>query len=721
MNKRIALLPYILLLMIAVPLTSFGQKGKHKLANTYFLQYDMKKAAEIYEDIIAKDSTDAIALRRAAECRMNVEDAVSAEAHLAKLVLLEDMQSTDYLTYAEALKQNGKYTEAVEAYKRYTELRPDDPRVYYYFEQDDWLHRILRDSSRYELFNSQVNSSFSDFGVTFVGEQVYFSSSRGEGKGSRNIYAWNDQSYLNFYEADVAEDSTLGAPRVMSNKANSRYHEGTMAWDSTANRIYITRNFWNKGKRKRSKVGRLNLAIFSTDLADADFKKLEPFVHNSSEYSVGHPTISKDGQTMYFVSNMPGGMGGTDIYKCKLEGDQWGKPENLAGVNTGGNEMFPFLQDSSLYFSSDGHPGLGGLDLFFVDLGKPEMQVINLGYPLSTKYDDFNVCLFNNGERGFFSSNRPMGMGDDDIWEFQIKPVNSVIISGKVLDLISQLPIEGAEITVKDESGLPISVAESDKNGRFSFETDRMDSYSVSAIKDGYAPKEIAVQDLEFTRFIDDADIALQPTDFGVEGTVLYAENEMPAEGAKLTLIDQSGNIVAETTTGPDGAYYFPLEPQNNYTLECVMFGYPDQEIKLDTRDKPAEIFKSDFRLFKMEEGVTVRLDNIYYDYDKYDIRSDAAIELNKLVSIMNDNQTMKIELGSHTDSRGSKPYNQELSRKRAEAVVKYLSDKGINTSRLKSKGYGESKLMNKCRDGVECTEEEHQLNRRTEFTILKI
>jgi peptidoglycan-associated lipoprotein len=290
-----------------------------------------------------------------------------------------------------------------------------------------------------------------------------------------------------------------------------------------------------------------------------------------------------------------------------------------------------------------------------------------------------------------------------------------------VLDKLSSLPIENAKISIKDLSGNLIEMVSTDAKGKYSFESEIMDKYDVTAVKEGYLQNSISIEGNQVSRYLDDSDILLSPSDYGVGGRVLYAENDLPAEGAILKLFDENGVLVAEAVTGPDGKYSFGLESDHIYTLECIKFGYPDQEIELDTKTADATMFKSDFRLFKMEEGTVVRLDNIYYDYDKWEIRSDAAIELNKLVTIMEDNPSMTIELGSHTDSRGSPAYNSALSQKRAQAVVDYLTDKGVAKNRIKSKGYGESKILNKCVEGAECSEDDHQLNRRTEFKILKI
>jgi outer membrane protein OmpA-like peptidoglycan-associated protein/tetratricopeptide (TPR) repeat protein len=721
MNRKVLYQFVLVLLVSAVGLGAVAQKGKHRLADRYISEFNFKDAAAIYEDILEKNAEDVVALRKGAMCLENIGRNQKAENYLAALSKLDDKDYTDLFSYAAILKKNKKYEEALNVYRACAELKPDDKQVQAYLEEKNWTNKILRDSSRYMISAAKINSAASDFAPGFVDNMVIFSSARGEGKGKRNIYAWNDQSYLNLYYSTINIDSNLVEAKVIENKANSRFHEGTAAFDAVSREVYITRNNFNKGKKKKSKKGALNLGIYYGKYENAEIGKLQDFEYNDPEFSVGHPTVSPTGNELYFVSDMPGGKGGTDIYRSIKEDAGWGKPENLLLINTPGDEKFPFCApDSMLYFSSDGYPGLGGLDLFFVDLGDPGVLVRNMGYPVNTAYDDFGLCIFENGRIGYFSSNRPGGMGDDDIYEYRVSPPSELFVNGTVRDKETMAPIPLATISVVTAEGIQ-PVATSNSEGYYEFSVDFSNELTIKAEKESYFPEQQTVAANPASSYLDNVDFTLEKFDYSVQGRVLYAENDLPAEGAKLTLFDSEGKVVDSHMTEPDGKYFFGLKGNSVYTLECTKFSYPDQEIELDTRDRVAKEIYSDFRLFKLETGTVVRMDNIYYDYNSAEIRPDAARELDKLVNIMEDNPTMTIELGSHTDSRGGAPYNKNLSKKRAKSAIDYMASKGIANNRLKSKGYGETKLLNKCKDGVECSEEEHQLNRRTEFKILDI
>ncbi|MCB0760855.1 MAG: carboxypeptidase regulatory-like domain-containing protein [Flavobacteriales bacterium] len=724
MNQPILSRTVIVLVVFAL---AFGgcqnPKGKIKLADKYFSEFEFLKSAEIFEDVLKKDPQNVYALRQASEARTLLGDYDMAAEHLKVLSQQSEAKPEDLIKYAEVLKMNQRYEEAINVYAEYVVNNPTDEVVKNYVSDSQWLEKIMRDSSSYSLVNSPINTSGSDFGLTFVDDGFLFSSSRAEGKGKRKIYAWNDQSYLNLYHAEVGVDSALANPRVLKNKANTRFHEGTATYDSTNHRLYFTRNYFSKGKQKKSSEGNLNLAIFEADFAGGEVGTQREFSFNNPEYSVGHPTLSSDGNTMYFVSDNPRGVGGSDLYVVHRESTGWSKPELLSSqINTTGNEMFPFLMnDSILYFSSDRLPGLGGLDVFEANLAANPVEVRNLGYPINTPYDDFGLIMYNHQMSGYFSSNRPGGQGDDDIYRFSISRPSTVIISGRVVDVESLEPLPNAIVYVTNEDGSMLEVARTDENGNYSFETDHQRVVPVRAEKEGYMPTRLGIVTNEYSKYVDNVEVALMQYDHMVEGVVRDAENGNPVEDATLTLIDESERIQDKTITGEDGKYQFGLQDDQTYTVELTKFGYPDQEIVVDTRELEDSTITSDFRLFELKEGAVVRLDNIYYDYNKSDIRADAGRELDKLVKIMKDNPTMKIELSSHTDSRGDGWYNQKLSQARAKAAKDYLVAHGIASSRVVGKGYGEKKIMNKCKEGVECSEEEHQLNRRTEFKILDV
>ncbi|NQX92665.1 MAG: OmpA family protein, partial [Flavobacteriales bacterium] len=315
------------------------------------------------------------------------------------------------------------------------------------------------------------------------------------------------------------------------------------------------------------------------------------------------------------------------------------------------------------------------------------------------------------------------GVGDDDIYEYVVRKAAVIRVAGLVVDADTKEPIANSTILLKDENNEKVLqvVANADEEGNYYFDVDYDKTYTIIGVKNGYFQKEIQLIANDRSGFIDASDIELTKYAYASEGKVLIAETNEPAEGAMVSLYDLQGNLVAQTVTLANGEYFFGLQPESEYNLVANKPPYPEQEIALDTRGRPATVIYSDFRLFMIEKGAVVRLDNIYYDYNKATLRPEAKRELDRLVKILKDNPTMTIELSSHTDARGSASYNMSLSRKRAKSAVDYLVSQGISKNRLVPKGYGESRLINRCTDNSKCTDEEHAKNRRTEFVILSI
>ena len=707
---------------MVVSLGAQAQRGKHRLADEYYQTFKFDKAAEIYEDIIEKNPEDILALRRAGESRMRIDEFDVAETHFRSLTLLKDSDPQDLLSLAYVLKVNKKYDEAVVAYELYLMNNPDEYLEKY--TEDDWATRIIRDSARFEVGTTDINSPQSDFAPAFTEEGIIFASSRKQGKGKRNIYNWNDQSYLNMYTASIAEDSSLVGAKVIKDKSNSRYHDGTVTYDPQQKIMYFTRNNYLKGKKKSDEDGRLNLGIFFSSYTDGKVGKLQPFPFNDPSYSLGHPVISPDGKYMYFVSDMPGGRGGTDIWVSERNLDFWGEPKNLGSkVNTPGNEMFPYVNSEGLFcFSSDWHPGLGGLDLFYTELDSSDTPVRNFGYPINSSYDDFGMLAFKGGRKGYFSSNRPGGSGDDDIYSFIIHPPTKVKVSGQVLDLVTGNPIPNATILLKDEYNDEVLevVANTNHDGQYSFDVDFNTEYVIMGVKNGYFQEEKTINSNDKTGFLDRVNLEMSAYDYAAEGKIIYAKTGKPISDAIVYLKSADGKVLKEMTAR-DGNYFFELEKEKDYVIEATAVGFDSQEITLSTKGRKATIITSDLSLFSLEEGTVVRLDNIYYDYNKATIRPDAKRELDRLYVLLTENPTLEIELSSHTDSRGTDSYNKRLSQRRAQAATKYLISRGIDAKRIMASGYGESKLLNDCGNDVECSEKEHQKNRRTEFKILKI
>lgn len=716
-----------LLLVLIWTLSSnvvFAQKGKHKLADRYYSEQNYKDAGKIYDDILSKLPDNAVALRRSGFCHDRMGSLELAEDRFKNLSKLAACTSDDLLLYADILKKLKKYNQAVRVYKRYSELNPDENWVKPYFEDGNWTHKILRDSSRFDVLISKVNSEYSDFSPTFILDEVVFSSARPEGKSKKNSA---EDFYLNLFQSTVLRDGSLKNAVIMENAANSKYHEGTSCYDAIDKKIYFTRNNFNGRKKAKAEDGNLNLAIYFGSYDQfTGMGEIREFKYNNPEYSVGHATISKDGKTLVFISDMPGGYGGTDLYMCKKTGLDWESPINLGPeINTPGDEMFPYIySDHELYFSSDGHPGLGGLDNFIARWKNLSfIKVNNLGYPLNSAYDDFGFILFRDGKKGYISSDRPGGVGSDDIYEINIKPSAFITVTGKVLDIDTRLVIPNATILLKDSSNNEVMevMANSGPDGRYEFEIAYNSSYNIIGVKNGYFQGSITLSTNSFSGYIDDADIELMNYDYAVEGRVLDISTNEPMPNAMVTLYRSDGEVLNSMRADRDGKYFFGLDMNSTYTLIAEKPGYSQQEIPVDTRGRQSTVIYTDFRLFKLERGTVIPLDNILWDYNSSAVNAGSKAELDKVLQYMQDYPTMMIELGSHTDSRGKNPYNKALSERRAASAVKYIVSKGVPKNRIVSKGYGEENLKNRCADGVDCSEDEHQVNRRTEFKILDI
>jgi outer membrane protein OmpA-like peptidoglycan-associated protein/tetratricopeptide (TPR) repeat protein len=704
---------------------SQAQKSKYKLADKYFRTFDYVTASEIYRDILTGKGheSDTVALRRLAECEWKMGNLTSAESIMEKAVAITKNSPSDLLAIAELKRRQGKYEEAVQYYSQYRLVRPDNLIASQYAEQPSFAQEIKKDSTIYSIIPLQVNTAASDFAPSFYSSgKLIFASSNGVGKGGKKEYLWNNQPYLNIFQSSIKLDSTLSDPVLMDEVLNSRYHEGTVSYDYRSNTMYFSRNNFLKGSVHKSKSGQLNLGIYTSKDKEGIWGSMEAFEHNNKEYSVAHPSISLDGSKMYFVSDKPGGMGGTDIYVSKRKGDSWEEPVNVgASVNTSGNEMFPYIVgDSTLYFSSEGLVGLGGMDVFYVNLNDSTAVARNMGYPLNTRYDDFGLICFPSQMAGYFCSNRPGGKGDDDIYLFKLHPPDSITIHGIVVDADTNLPIPNAKVWTQNLDGQDVQVS-TDNEGRFTLTTQWREVLELNSSKKDYTDGWQVVKPSRRSSTMDGVEIKMKKYDFVAKGKVLFAENNLPAKGAIVKAIDENGIEAARVTVGADGTYFLPLAQGQKYTIEAAMEGYITLTTDVDTSDPNKKVSDYDFKLFKPEKGTIVRLDNIYYDYNKAAIRPDAALELNKLVRILKDFPTMKIELGSHSDSRGGDSYNLSLSEKRAKSAVEYLISQGIDAGRMVPKGYGETKLLNKCDDGTTCTDEEHSYNRRTEFKILDI
>lgn len=498
---------------------------------------------------------------------------------------------------------------------------------------------------RYTIKNLSVNNYYSNFGTTFYGEeQVVYASPRKKSYIVKNVWKGNNQPFLDLYVGDIDLDGQLINVKKFSEKLNTRYHEADVAFTKDKKIVYFSRNNYLEGKLTRDSTGMGLIQLYRAKINNAgEWVEEEPMPFNNDHYQTGHPTISADGKTLYFISDMPGGFGKTDIYKAAINADSSiGMPINLGPIiNTAEREMFVSISgNDELYFSSDGRKeGYGGLDLYVSKITNNVLtQPENLGKPINSDKDDFSFILNYESRSGYFSSNRAGGKGDDDIYTFvQDIPLEfecNQLVKGTVVEKKSGNLLPNSEVILQDKSGKEIGKIVTGEKAEFSFEIPCNQSYKLIGSKENYST--------DLAEF------------FSTEGKELIIP---------LQLVSQE---------------------------------------------------------FTLERGkCLVKINPIYFNFDKSDIRPDAALELDKVVAVMKKYPELIIEGGSHTDSRGTFSYNEALSTRRAISTVDYIISKGINPDRISAKGYGEIQLVNNCADGVNCTEKEHQFNRRTEFVIV--
>lgn len=643
----------MLIFIFLIPDQASSQKLTTKLADKSFAEFAYIDAIELYEYAYSRDTADNYVVKQLAEANRNVGNTEEVERWLKKLIDRHAEQPEDIFNYSQALKSNGKYLIAEQWLKEYSDLRPDDGRVNIQVSLLEYIQFLMRDSTSYEIRNVSVNTPGSEMGPAFYKDQFIFSSTS-IGTKSGATYKWNELPYLNLYSAKINSASgDISAPQPFAPKLKTTYHDGPVSFDQKNDLIYFTRNSFVKGKTSKSSEGIVNLKLFLGKLENEDWKLTGGFRYNSDEYSVGHPSIDKNGTILYFASDMPGGYGKSDIYFSVLSNGQWSKPFNLGPkVNTEGNEFFPFISnDGVLYFASNGHGGLGGLDIYF---SVPEQGVFNsienMGYPVNSSKDDFGMALDSTGMKGYLSSNRLGGKGNDDLYFLKIMRV-PVIIRGVVKDRDTKDILPDATVTVIDENGKTILTSTTRTDGQFEFEVNKGQHYIVNVVKEFYIESEK-----------DFATMNLRPND------------EVFSEIFLEQKIDELDNSPAPIN----------MEEEDGKALQVIEIEY------------------------------------INYELDKSDISGGAAASLDKLIALLKEFPDLEIRIESHTDARGSDDYNLLLSKKRAKAAFDYAISKGIDPSRMLYQGYGETKLLNNCGNGVQCSEEQHEVNRRSIVKVVR-
>ena len=627
------------LLIIAISFQFFGMYGQSKIvAERYFNEFAYVKSAEMYNSIVKKGDSSQVTLQYLADSYYNNSKIDQAKVWYDILFDKYEAQieSNYYYKYALILNALGEGAAAKMMFNKYASLVNDNVRAKY------TLQGLIEDEKKTtysKITNLDINTSYSDFNGFVKDSLLYvFSTQPFSGKGKK-IYKWNRQPFLNIYQGIIGSTMQTDSLKILTGVVNTKYHEATLVVTKNGKTMFFTRDNYKGRRLKKSKDKTTNLKLYRADLVDGIWKNEKELPFNSDEYSVGHPTLSLDEKELYFVSDMPGAVGGTDLFKVTLNVDknQYGVPINLGTeINTEGMEMFPFIsEDNTLYFSSNGRFGFGLLDIYKTDLNTSEsVNVYNLGESINSNMDDFAFTLKDENS-GYFSSNRITGKGDDDIYSF-----------------VSSTP-------------------------------------------------------------------CLQT----IEGVVTNKNTKIPLPKSTVQLIDKNGKVLKEVISDINGAYTFKNQLcDHQYKITGAKLDYESDQKIVVTDLESGKVNQADLVLNPLIVGNEIIINPIFFDFNKYIVREDAKYELEKIVTVMDTHPDMVIKIESHTDSRGAKTYNRELSDKRAKFTAFYLMSRGIAKERIQSAiGYGEDQLLNNCDDANlnTCSEAEHQRNRRSKFIIV--
>ncbi len=734
-----------------------------------------------------------------ADAYFKVKDYANAERYLREIIGSQSSNGPLILRYAQVLAANGKYKEAQQYYQNYaqTATGPAAAPAQGFVKLYNNVDVISKNAPCYQVKYLAINTTASDFSPAYYKEGLVFVSNRQVGTAVRRVFAWNGSPFLDLYHLDnltaVGDGQTAslgsGSTSVKSTSSsvafagrdqytaespndsktigvfgggnvgkgpsygdkgsvpvdqlgglNSKYHEGPAAFFKDGSKVIFTRNNFLNGKYRKSSDGINKLKLYLGESSKSgSFGKITELPFNSDEYSTGHPTLSADETFLIFASDMPGGFGGTDLYLSTYDGLNWSAPLNLGPeVNTEGNEMFPFLDEvGNLYFSSNGHPGLGDLDVFVVKMKGQQVggTVTNLGAPINSAKDDFGFITDGERKKGYFSSNRKRGGDDDDIYSFDrtCEIVDGCTFLLAVFDANTKNPLPNAQISYTDAKGNRVS-AVTGPDGTLTLDNLAKDvvitfNATLAGYQNAKAEINTAGCDIEVTRIEipmspdKPADIAgngpagkLNTKTCPISGQILAQTGGKGIANVTVSVKNLCDGSVSTVVTDANGFYRFDAVEGCAYELEAKVANMAARNIsiaKVSCANPPQE---TNIPMFSPGDILTI--DNLYFDYGKYVLKKAGIAELDKLLKIMRDYPDMEVELSAHTDSRSSTEFNQTLSDNRALVSAEYLFKRGISRNRVTFQGYGESKPVNGCTDGVSCSEADHAKNRRTEIYI---
>lgn len=709
----------IILLLCMVSISAFAQKSQ---ADKKFKLYQYSEAIPLYEQYLNKSPGDYEATKNLALSFKLINNINGSIAVYRSLVNMREAVPEDSYDLIQLLRISGNLTEAKQYALQYQEKNRGE-KAENLLKSIDMYAELMAENDLYTITNKTAQYSKSVFS-TVPYQNGFIVTAESEGNKSD----WTGKGFTKLYLTDVNFTQLIPfAKEVMTN-----YNDGPATLSEDGKTMYYTTI--NKKSLQEQDVNTRKLQISSALLEDGKWNQADLFKFNNSNYNVAHPALRNDGNLLVFASDKPGGKGGMDLYYCTKQTDNsWSEPINIHALNTSENEIFPsFDKSSNLYFSSNGLPGLGGLDVFSSKNEDVHFAVpVNLKAPVNSSFDDFSLTTLGQPESGYVSTNRFGAPETDGIAWFAKKVVvvqppevvTSNMIKIRVLDKYTSIPLPYVSVALKDEKGNVVYQGMTGPDGIILAEELPADNYRIQGILNDVTTTIATIKKEEFVNPLIERTITHNDPRFTLSGMVTNSRNNQPVGGVTVTCENKDLNKSNTRITGPDGKFFFQLEQASDFKVTGEQQGWLSSEAAYETTkglDRSKDLYVVlQLSMQQPTADEVIRLDKIYYDYDKCDIKPRAAEELNRLVKLMNDFPDMVIELSSHTDSRGSDEYNLKLSQCRADAAVDYILAKDISKTRIVARGYGETKLVNECSNGVNCSEAKHQANRRTEFKII--
>lgn len=708
----------VLILLCLCTVSLYAQKSQ---ADTKFKLYEYSEAIPLYQQYLEKNPDDYDASRNLALAFRYTNNVTDAIAAYKSLLNLSQAVPEDWYDLVQLMRISGDLKEA-RLYAIQYQQKNNGEKALNLLKSIDMYDELMSGQNDYVITNKTGQYQQSVFSANYFQGGLMVTAENLDGRKNE----WTGRGYTKLFLTDPDCSKLVPfAPELMSD-----FNDGPAVLSQDGETIYFTTI--NKKSVQEQDVNTSKLQISAATKTGSKWQEAGLFNFNDKRYNVAHPALSSDGHLMVFSSDKPGGKGGMDLYYCSKKSDGlWSDPVNLDEFNTTENEIFPsFDASGNLYFASNGLPGLGGLDLFVSkkeggSFGAP----VNMKAPINSSYDDFSVLTDADQESGYISTNRFGTPETDDLAHFsrrvieQPKQASANQVKITVTDKYTTIPLPYVLVTLKDDKSNVVFQGMTDPNGVLIVDELPPDNYRVQGSLNDVTTTISKIGKEEFSQELIEKAVTHNDPRFTLSGVVTNVHNDQPVSGVTVTCENTVSNRANTRITGEDGKFFFQLEQASDFKVTGEAHGWLSSEVIYETTkglDRSKDLYvKLKLSMQQPSANEVIRLDKIYYDYDKCDIKPRAAEELDRLIKLMNDFPDMIIELSSHTDSRGSDAYNQTLSQCRADAAVAYILAKRIAKNRIIAVGYGESRLVNGCSNGVNCTEAQHQENRRTEFKIV--